>query len=265
MFAPLDWDTERFFNLHHHTVPFENGLAYETRQRPRSTRQLPPFERAFKDMRHETRMFNLMNETLYHRLLRDCALEHVLNEWGVLAYNRLVFKMPNDSHGADFIMRAFPRAWMIFLMRDGRDVMRSRFTPFASDVLAETTDASLRTQAIAYYAHFWNFQVDIMRDAYDAHAADRRHFLRYEDVRQNPAVEIPRLLDRIGLSVAEAELPRLLHDVTLENMPADQRGPNKPRQDGRVGGFRDTFSPAEIEMMDSIMGTNLRRYGYQTG
>jgi hypothetical protein len=224
---------------------------------------MPPFERAFKDMRHETRMFNLVNEALYHRLLRDCALEHVLNEWGVLAYDRLVFKMPNDSHGADFIMRAFPRAWMIFLMRDGRDVMRSRFTPFASDILAETTDASLRTQAIAYYAHFWNFQVDIMRDAYDAHAADRRHFLRYEDVRQKPAAEIPRLLNRIGMAVTEEQLPRLLHDVTLENMPADQRGPDKPRQDGKIGGFRDTFSPAEIELMNNIMGANLRRYGYE--
>jgi len=53
----------------------------------------------------------------------------------------------------------------IFLMRDGRDVMKSRFSPFGSIDLAKTSDPALRRHAIAFYSHFWNFQVDIMKSS----------------------------------------------------------------------------------------------------
>ena len=125
------------------------------------------------------------------------ALEHVLNEWGMFGYERLVFKMPNDLHGADFIMRSFPESHMVFLMRDGRDVMRSRFSPYASPTLAETNDARLRSYAIAYYSHFWNFQVDIMRAAFESHPQHLRIRVHYEDLRQNPVSAIGALFHHL--------------------------------------------------------------------
>jgi hypothetical protein len=157
MFAPLSWEAERFFALERRAQPYESGLAYETGELTRLTPGIPPFERSFRDLERELQLLNHINFDLFHRLLRDCALEHVLHEWGVRHYSQLVFKMPNDSHAADFIMRAFPRSRMVFLMRDGRDVMRSRFSPFASLDLAATKDIELRRYAIAFYAHFWNF------------------------------------------------------------------------------------------------------------
>src|ERR1019366_4056155 len=105
-----------------------------------------------------------------------------LNEWGLIDYRNVVFKMPNESHAADVIMRAFPRSFMIFLMRDGRDVMKSRFSPFASPTLAETTDPRMRLHAIAFWSHFWNFQVDIIHSAFSAHPPQRSLFVRYEDL-----------------------------------------------------------------------------------
>ncbi len=49
---------------------------------------------------------------------------------------------------------------------------------------------------------------------------------------------------------------------TLENMPAETKGPSQPRQTGLIGRYIDYFSKDEIELMDSIMGANLTAYGY---
>jgi hypothetical protein len=263
MFAPLSWDAERFFAVERRAQPYESGLAYETGELKRVVPGVPPFERSFRDLGRELQILNHMNFDLFHRLLRDAALEHVLNEWGVRHYTQLVFKMPNDSHAADFIMRAFPRSRMIFLMRDGRDVMRSRFTPFASLDLAATKDLELRRYAIAFYAHFWNFEIDIINAAYEAHDPSLRYFLRYEDIRTNPETEINNLLEGIGMPLPAEELAQLVEEAKLENMPPETRGPDKARQTGRVGGYRGSFSAEEIELMNSIMRDNLLRYGYE--
>ena len=37
----------------------------------------------------------------------------------------MVIKEVNGSHGADLVMSLFPRSKMIFLVRDGRDVLDS--------------------------------------------------------------------------------------------------------------------------------------------
>ena len=263
MFAPMDREPERIFRIERNLQHFESGLAYETGELLRSSAIQPPFERSFRDLSRELQILNFMNFEMFHKMLKECVFQQVLNEWGVRNYDRLVFKLPNDSQGADFIMRAFPRSHMIFLMRDGRDVMRSRFTPFASPTLAETNDAELRKFAVAYYAHLWNFEVEIIQSAFDAHPADRRHFLTYEGLRLNPRETIENLLNNIGMPLTGEEMDQLVHDVRLENMPAATRGPDKARQEGRVGGFRDQFSDEEIHIMDTIMRDNLIRYGYQ--
>ena len=70
----------------------------------------------------------------------------------MLNYDRVVFKAPNEGHAADLLMEALPKVGMIFLIRDGRNVVKSRFSPFASRILAKSEDPGLRRAAVAYYA-----------------------------------------------------------------------------------------------------------------
>jgi hypothetical protein len=262
MFAPLQWDPERFFGLQSRVYPFENGLSYELGQIRRCHVEPPPFERMFTSLYRENAIFSHHNYDLYHRLIKTCALEHFLNEWGFLDVNRLVFKLPNGSHASDFIMRAFPGSHMVFLMRDGRDVMRSRFSPFSSRLLAEAADPELRRYGIVFYSHLWNFQVDIIRSAFEAHAADKKILVRYEDLRREPARAIRALYDHLGYAASDDEVRSIAEASRLENVPETKRGPDKPVQEGRVGGYRDAFNEDEIAMMNAIMGDNLARYGY---
>lgn len=263
MFAPLQWDAERFYDPGSRAFHIESGLDFETGERRRGNPSLPVFERLFTQLARENQILSRHNFDFYHRALRDIALGHALNEWGMLGFSRFVFKMPNDSHGADFIMRAFPDSYMIFLVRDGRDVMRSRFSHFASPVLASTGNPELRRYAIAYYSHLWNFQVDIIRSAFDAHRGDRRICMRYEDMRQDPVANITVLYSFLGVQIARQEVIELAHQSRLENMPESERGPDKPRQQGLVGGYKGTFTAEEVGLMNAIMGPNLTRFGYE--
>jgi hypothetical protein len=264
MFAPFDWASERMYNLPEISSYVESGLDYETGSRSRDNPDiLPPFERAFIYAGRENQIGSAQNWNLYLDVLKETVFRHVLNEWGLLDYRNVVFKMPNESHAADVIMQAFPGSFMIFLMRDGRDVMKSRFSPFASATLAETTDPQLRLYAIAFWSHFWNFQVDIVHSAFLAHSPQRSLFVRYEDLRRDTIDELRVVFDRVGMSMADDELAELVSRTTLEHLPADQRGPDKPRQEGQIGNYASVFSPREIELMEAIMGPNLRRFGYE--
>jgi hypothetical protein len=263
--SPLEMQPERFYRIDDRAAPFESGWDFETQRKPRTRRGTPPFQRHLSA--RTERMEQLLsseNGRMFRKFVRALALEHVLGVWGLLGYQRVIFKNPTDAQGAELIMQALPNSHMIFLMRDGRDVLRSTFSPFVSQELAETTDAALRRYAVAFYAHHWNFQIDIIRSAYDAHAPDRRIFIRYEDLRHEPHRVIGPLLTHLGMEISGEELVQLVHDTTLENLPAETRGPDKPRQSGLVGGYQAAFSADEIQLMNSIMGDNLRRYGYLT-
>jgi hypothetical protein len=263
MFAPLQWDAERFFDAGTRNSYIESGFAFETGEKPRLRDEIPVFQRSFTNLDLENQILSRHNFDFYHEMLRDVTLGHVINEWGIIGYSRVVFKMPNDSHAADFIMRAFPGSHMVFMMRDGRDVMRSRFSPFASRDLASTEKRELRRFAVFYYSHLWNFQLDIIRSAFEAHAPERRILVYYEQLRRDPVPVITELYRHLGMPGTPEEVAALAERTRLENVPAGERGPDKPRQNGIVGGFRHVFDEEEIALMNAIMGPNLTRYGYE--
>lgn len=265
LIGALAWNAERSYDLAAKTRPFESGAAFEMHPERRAIRWPPPFERElWINFDRPTALLSQRTQPTLRRVVRDLLLEHVLLEWGLEDYDWVLFKMPNDSHAADFLTACFPESFVLFIARDGRDIMRSRFSAFASRELAETKDAALRMHAIAHYSHFWNFQTDIIRDAFEAHDPRRRLFVRYEDLRRNTGAEIRRILLLLGTKIQEEELRALVQKVTLENFPAEERGDHLPRQTGLIGSYVHRFNAAEIGLMNEIMAQNLRALGYVT-
>jgi hypothetical protein len=263
MFAPVDLVAERFYNLVGKPHHFQSGLHYERKTKVRDANYgIPPFERAFIYADEGNKVWNIRNWPTYLQSLRETVFRHAINEWGVLGYQNLVFKMPNGSHAADVVMQAFPESFMIFLIRDGRDVMKSRFSVFASRDLATTDDRDMRLYAVAFYSHLWNFQVDIIESAFNAHAPGQRLLVRYEDLRREPSQELRTIFSHVCGPITDDELAELIARATLENIPAEQKGPDKPRQTGEIGQYARIFSMQEIELMEAIMGANLSRFGY---
>jgi hypothetical protein len=265
LLAPFELAPERFFLLETRDQPYEFEWSYKNGALFRRSAETPPFERYSPEVARTEPMEQLLSydhRRMFCSHVRELALDHVLNVWGFSGFDRVIFKCPVDSLGADILMEAMPEAFMIFLVRDGRDVIKSQFSPFISPLLANTKDEKLRRYAVAFYAHYWNFQTDVIQAAYDTHSEDRRSFVRYEDLRRDPNKEISKLFDHLGIVSDESELNNLITRTKLENLPAESKGPDKARQSGQIGGFKERFDASEIQLMNSIMGEKLRNFGY---
>ena len=101
-----------------------------------------------------------------------------------------------------------------------------------------------------------------LRAAFESHPQHLRIRVHYEDLRQNPISAIGALFRHLGRKIAPDELLKLAERTRIESFPPSERGSDKPRQNGVVGGYRDYFYDDEIATMNAIMGPNLVRYGY---
>ncbi len=104
-----------------------------------------------------------------------------------------------------------------------------------------------------------------MQRAYDAHDPARRLLITYEELRRESKDAFMRLMEFVDAPMGKDALEKMITDVRLENFPAAERGPDLPRQEGKIGAYRSNFSADEIQLMTSIMADNLTRYGYHDG
>ncbi|MCF4125524.1 sulfotransferase family protein [Methylobacterium sp. SyP6R] len=211
--------------------------------------------------RHES-IFNERTHDMLIESIRDIIFKHVMLHWGVEGYDRVVLKAPNEGHASDLLLRATPRSRAIHLVRDGRDVIRSRFSPFASRILAETQDVQLRRNAVGYYAHQWNWHTNVVRKACADHDGERVLTIRYEDLRIRDISVFRRVVSFAGYPADDRLLKDIINNSALEAFGDHQKGPDLPRQSGRVGGYRRVFDDVEKTTMTAIMADNLSFYGY---
>lgn len=99
--------------------------------------------------------------------------------------------------------------------------------------------------------------------------------VRYEDMRANPETEFGRIMTFIGESVAEEIIRDVVEYASVENMRKQEEnndsrfasGRMKPGKRGvrdsykvrraKVGGYRDYFSPEQIETIDALVASTL--------
>src|SRR4029079_3334604 len=105
----------------------------------------------------------------------------------------LVVKEVDDSHAADVVLSLFPRSRMIFLVRDGRDVLDSlldanRPSGWLSKVgwgTGEFASGDAPPEWSARHCRNWVARMNACSAAYEAHDPELRRMVRYEDLRAN--------------------------------------------------------------------------------
>jgi LPS sulfotransferase NodH len=171
---------------------------------------------------------------------------------------RVVVKEPNGSHGAQLLMSLFPRAGIIFLVRDGRDVISSLIRAHQPggwlERLGENKPIGRPKQREAFISeqsHHWVLRMEAVERAYRDHPADRRFEVHYEEMTSRPRATLRGVLEWMDLERTDAEI-----DAALDASGAD-------RPQTTSGTWRDTLSPREREIAASIMGPKLRELGYR--
>lgn len=164
----------------------------------------------------------------------------------------------------------FARKSVVLLVRDPRDAIisyyfeaskrRGRFQGTAGEFLRHPVGG---LDTLLTYYNVWA----------DCRSVPRRFYMvRYEDLHSDPVGQLGRVMQTIGLSPGRASLEAAVGFSSFENMrKLEAKGFDRPELDrrnpkdvesfkarkGRVGGYRDYLSAADIEYLDERIAERL--------
>jgi hypothetical protein len=196
-----------------------------------------------------------------HAQSRRAAREHGLADPLVL------IKEPNGSHAAELLMSLLPRSRMIFLVRDGRDVIDSLLDARAAEGWIgpgnmDLSDAEERLAYVRRQARLWLNCTNAVQSAYAAHPEELRWTVRYEDLRANTIGALRPLAGWLGLGLDDAALAEAVEANAFEAIPRRLRGSGTPRRAATPGLWRENLTAAEQDAMLEIIGPKLEELGY---
>jgi len=180
----------------------------------------------------------------------------------------VVIKEPNGSHGAELLMSLLPRAKMIFLSRDGRDVLDSQLalrTTFRARMrgMRRIREERQRLTFVRTHARLWVNNMTAVQKAFAAHPANRRMAVRYEELRADTFAVLRPLVDWLGTGRTDAELRTAIDELAFEAVRRISKGPGKSRRAATPGLWRENLTPEEQKLAAELMGDKLAELGYE--
>jgi len=201
------------------------------------------------------------------RLISDRLRAHLEREVGGSAADDalLLVKEPNGSQSADVIMRAQPNARLLFLLRDGRDVVDSELASYAVGGWQERSFAHMRGIAeserldfAARSAYQWLWRTEVVESAFAEHHGPK-HLLRYEDLLGEPERHVAELFEWLGVGLDRAEVASV---VDRHRFKHQDKGPTRQNRFATPGAWRENLRPDERAAVEEILGAKLRELGY---
>ena len=178
----------------------------------------------------------------------------------------LLIKEPNGSQSADVIMRAQPRARLLFLLRDGRDVVDSELASFAIGGWQERRFAHMRgvgederLDFVTRSAYQWLWRTEVVQSAFAEHTGPK-HMVRYEDLLREPERHFGELFEWLGMPLETSEVAGMVETLAFEKLPS--RGPNKFNRFATPGAWRENLRPDERAAVEDILRPKLGELGY---
>ncbi len=199
--------------------------------------------------------------------LRELLLRRVAAQLRDQGGRLALIKEPHGSMAADVLLESLPGSRLIFLLRDGRDVVDSELDAGRAEAWAgaqldgfEPSDAD-RLGYVRDRAHAWLWKTAIVERAYAAHPSHLRRLVRYEELRAEPEPILEDLGGWLGLD------PDLLGEaagrLAFERVPERLRGSGQFVRAASPGKWRENLSAAEQEEIARVIGPKLRQLGYE--
>jgi hypothetical protein len=224
------------------------------------------FSEEFADVwRPEARRFTLVRLHAVVERARRTGLEVPAGEPVV------VIKEVNGAHAADLVMSLFPRSRLIFMLRDGRDILDSLLDANSPGGWRTRTGLGQggfespeeRLEFVRETCRNWAARINVCSRAYDAHDPALRRRIRYEELLADTPGMLGDLAEWLGLPHDEARIREIVDQHSFTEVPEKRRGPGKRRRAASPGQWREALTPSERELAQEIMGPNLAELGYE--
>jgi len=181
----------------------------------------------------------------------------------------VVVKEPG-SQAADLLLSAFPESRLIFLLRDGRDVVDSwidayRSGSWAIEEGAFPVAAEGRLALVEWLSTVWAYRTRVVANAYERHDRGRRILIRYEDLLEDPEGQLARAFQTLGVRPPETAVSEISERNSYELVSPSRRGPRQEIRAASPGSWRRNLDLHEQRAMHDIMGAELAAFGYLDG
>lgn len=253
---------------HHLGVWRPIPLAWATAKSPPKLGTLADYKRQKRDY-----LFSDRYRDVWAPQLRDLirarfeaqAAEYVA-EAGGIDRPVVVVKEPG-SHAADTIMDLFPESCLIFLLRDGRDVVDSwldgyRDGSWATEEGAYPLDDAGRPALIRWQSSVWLHRTEVVQGTYARTDPGRRVLIRYEEMRADPISALEEICEVLGIEATSDQLERIAIANEFSRVPRAQRGAGREIRRAKPGGWASHMSREEILAMHEILAEKLDELGY---
>ncbi len=162
-------------------------------------------------------------------------------------------KTPMHIKFASTILRGFPEAKMVEVVRDIRSICASWQARAKKQRWARRPTADLVAQ--------WVRCVEAGdRTQKDPDTSDRILRIKYEDLRQDPHTWLDRAFDFTQLPATETQIGETIDALSIEKNLS--RGEGQHVRTGTLQGWKEELSAEDIETCNSMAGSVLERLGY---
>ncbi len=214
--------------------------------------------------------FSRVWEPALGRMMRERFKAHAVNYPPDVPISnaRVVLKEPNGSQSADLLMRALPGSRLLFLLRDGRDVVDSELAANLSGswvsaqfpgVQGVTNGA--RLEFAVQSAHKWLWRTEVVQRAYAEHRGPRL-IVRYEELLRDPTTHLREIFAWLELPIDESRLAAWIDKHSFEQVPEEARGAREFFREARPGAWRENLSDEEQSAVEDVIGPKLRELDY---
>jgi len=207
-------------------------------------------------------------ENTWKYYLRKLILHRIHSQFPML-HKKIIVKEPNGSLGADIISKCLPNSKIIFMFRDGRDVLLSQLTALSKGGYAAEMDKNFeplsgkrRVSFIKDQSLRWNELVEILLRTQKQHPKNLQLLLHYEDIIKNTFEELKKIYEFIGVKISDDEIKDVIAKYDFKNISSDKKGLGTTRQFATAGQWQGGFNIIEKKLIDGIMKDSLKKLGY---
>lgn len=185
--------------------------------------------------------------------LIELVLDHFFEKAGGKPHQFLVEKTPFHIKYADVILKNFPDAKIINIIRDGRDVCASLQARAKTKRWAEYDTRTIISQ--------WERCVALSKKiSSDPAFSDRIYSVKYEDLRKDTMPQLNQIYSFIDLEITPTELNQIADACNIENIK--DKGTGQHVNKGSINNWKTALSQENIDLWHQSAGKSLEQLGY---